>query len=416
MFHLPNSPRRTVWITAMASMASLCGSTFAQNFSMQVANSDPLGLGSFIPSGPIFGSDIEGMGGKFKGDLDFGAELDTVYNSNFFLTENNEDDELSAFLTPWFRYNSDPEGGAKATFVASYSPVIRTYLDNSDLNDMDNSGNFSLTLEGSRTKVSLFGRYSELSGTDRLTGNFTTGSVFTGGVRASRQVASRTSLIGGVSMAVSDYGTALDEGAEVFNAYVGGVWASSSRFSVGPMLRYTHSDSGNIGVRDAWALLLDTRYRVGDRIWLEAKVGPEFSQTSGGTSDSDSVGLTGDLTARYMINERLAWTNSLRSDTIPAPSENNYLVNDIALTTALHRRFVSGTLSGGLQFNFSDYEDVGTTAIIREDEQNYGIFVEYRRNLFSDRIAFETLARYTMNQGLTDWKQLFVSAGFNVAF
>jgi hypothetical protein len=398
----------------MASMVSLCGSAFAQNFSMEVANTDPLGLGSFVP--PALDFALEGGGGKFKGDLRYGAELDTVYNSNFFLTDGNEEDEFSAFLSPWFRYNSDPEGGAKYTLTANYLPVIRTYVENSDLNDIDHSGNVSLRIEGSRSELTVFGRYAELSGTDRLTGDFTSGSVFTGGLRASRQIASRTSLFGGISMAVSDYGNTPNEGAEVMTAYVGGMWASSPRFSVGPNFRYTNTDSGNIGERDAYALLLETRYRLGEKIWLEARLGPEYSETSGATSDSDSLGFTGDLSARYMINDRLAWTTSFRSDTIPSPSETNYLVNDFSLTTALHRQFVRGTLSGGLQFRFSNYEDVGTTAITREDETNYGIFMEYRRNLFSDRVAFESLARYSFNDGQTDWKQFFLSAGFNVAF
>jgi hypothetical protein len=59
---------------------------------------------------------------------------------------------------------------------------------------------------------------------------------------------------------------------------------------------------------------------------------------------------------------------------------------------------------------------VGVNNVVREDETNYGIFVQYRRNLFSDRVAFESLARYTLNDGQTDWKQFFLSAGFNVAF
>lgn len=381
---------------------------------MEVANSDPLRLGSFVP--PAVDVALEGMGGNFKGDLNYGVELDTVYNSNFFLTDGNEEDELSAFLSPWFRYTSDPEGGAKYTLTANYDPVVRTYLENSDLNDIDHSGNVSLKFVGSRTELSVFGRYNELSGTDRLTGDFTSGSVFTGGVRASRQVASRTSIFGGFSGAVSDYGNSTNEGAEVMTAYLGGMWASSPRLSLGPTLRYSNTDSGNIGERDAYALLLDVRYRLGEKIWLESRIGPEYSETSGGTSDSSSVGFTGDLTARYMINDRLAWTTSFRSDTIPSPSETNYLVNDFSLTTALHRQFVRGTLSGGLLFRFSNYEDVGVNNVVREDETNYGLFMEYRRNLFSDRVAFETLARYTFNDGQTDWKQFFLSAGFNVAF
>lgn len=413
MFLIPRPPRRNGWIAATAVVGLSCGSAFSQNFSMQVANSDPLGLGSFIPSGPVLGLDLEG---SIKGDLDYGLELDTVYNSNFFLTETNEESELSFFLTPWFRYFSDPEGGANFSVTANYDPIIRTYTDNSDLNDIDQSGDITFKFRGGKTEISVFGRYDELTGTDRLTGSFVDGSLFTGGFRAVRQIASRTSLIGGWSAGISDYADGANEGAEVYTGYFGAMWAASPRLSVGPTLRYTVSESDNIGSRDAWALLFDARYRVGEKIWLEASLGPEFAQTSGATSDEDSLGITGNFTTRYLINSRWAWTNTIRSATVPAPSETNYLVNDISLTSALHRQYVRGILSGGIEYSFSEYEDVGAVAIARSNENTFGVFMQYRRPLFTDRVAFDGLIRYSFNEGLVDWDQLFVSAGFNVSF
>ncbi|MCB1133961.1 MAG: hypothetical protein KDN05_22775, partial [Verrucomicrobiae bacterium] len=109
MFPTFTLPPRKLWSASMVALACCCGSVAAQNFSLQLADTDPLGIDAFVP-----GLDELGVGGAsgIKGDLDYGFELDTEYNSNFRLTETNEESEFSIFFTPWIRYNSDPEGGA----------------------------------------------------------------------------------------------------------------------------------------------------------------------------------------------------------------------------------------------------------------------------------------------------------------
>lgn len=415
MFQHLCAPPRKVWISTQAVLLSLCAAASGQNFSMQVADPNPLGIGSFVPVADDMEFDVTG---KFKGAVFSGLETQAVYNSNFFLTEDDEESEVSALFEPWVRYISDPEGGASVQFEANYTPIIRCYLDNTDLNDVDQAGNFTLRLNGGKTQVAFFGRYNEVSGTDRLTGDFTTGSIFTGGVRGVRQIAPRTSLNGGFSAAISDYGSGANQGAEVYTAFMGGIWQASPRLGFGPTLRYTMSESDNTGTRDAWALMMDARYQLGDRIWLSASLGPEFSSTSGNTDteDSNSIGLTGNITARYLIDERWAWVTTLRSATVPSPSETNYLVNDIALTTSLQRKLLRGSMSFGMEYNFSDYEDVGTVATSRSDENNLSLFLTYRRSVFSERVFLDSMLRYSVNDGQTDWEQWLLSAGLNVAF
>jgi len=201
---------------------------------MQVADPNPLGLGNFIPSS----QDLDmGLTGAVKGAFAYGFEAETAYNSNFFLTASDEDDELSLFFSPWIRYISDPEGGANLSVSANYQPVMRSYLDNSDLNGMDQAGDFSVRLQGVKTDISVFGRYEGMSGTDRLTGEFVEGAVMTGGIRANRQIASRTSLNAGWSAAKSSFDSSDSEGAEVYTTYIGGMWDASQRISVGSTVR-----------------------------------------------------------------------------------------------------------------------------------------------------------------------------------
>ena len=412
MFLILKSPPRQTWIIALAAI-SLCGFARAQNFTLQVANPNPLGLGNFVPGGTDYDLGLED---NIKGDFDYGLGVTTTYNSNFFLSETAEESEVFASILPWLSYSSDPEGGAIATLTANYNPAMRVYLENSDLNGFDQTGDAVLRLRGSKTDISFFGRYSELSGTDRLTGDFVEGSIMTGGIRAYRQIAARTSLNAGWSAAMSDYGSSVNEGAEVFTTYFGGMWESSPRLSFGSSIRYTMSNSDIAGTRDAWALLMEARYRVGQRIWLSASVGPEYATNSGTGVDDSSLSLACSLSARYVINERWSWTSSINTATVPSPSETNYQVNEVAISTALYRQLLRGAISAGLEFRFSDYQAVGAVATPRDDEQYINTYLTYSRPLFSERVFFDSTLRYGINDGLTDWSQFTFSAGLNVVF
>jgi hypothetical protein len=397
-----------------ASMAILLISpSYAEDFTLMVTNPDPLGLGAFVPSD----ADLDlGIEGKFKGDLSYGIGIYSVYNSNFFQTEDNEESELTTSLVPWLHYISDPEGGAMISVVANYSPSWNTYLENSDLNAFDQAGNITLSFSGGKSHLDVFAHYVEISGTDRLTGAFVQGTIMTAGLRATRQIASRTSLNAGWSYSISEYGSGDYEGAEVYTTYFGGLWQATPRISLGPTLRYTISESDNTGTCDAWALLFEARYHVGERLWLSASIGPEYTKNSNDTNNDSGLGLTGNLTARYVINERWTWTNSLRSATVPAPDETNYLVYNVAFNTALHRQLRSGSFGFGLQYDFSEYKDVGDVSSDVGNENYTSLFVNYQRPLYKDRVSFNTEVRYTFNEGQEDWSQWQVSAGLDVSF
>lgn len=402
------------WFLMLAAMTGACGTAAAQDFSLGVADANPLGIGNFVPTRMQLLEDTGGIESGIKGAFGAAVGLDTVYDSNFFLRENNTESELSINLTPSLSYTTDPEGGAIWTFSANYQPAFRAFLDNSDLNDIDQSGDMQLSFRGARTEATAFFRYNELSGTDRLTGNFTNGSLFTGGILASREIATRTSIYGGLSYAQSDYSSGSGEGSDVFSANLGGLWSATERTSVGSSLRYNRTESDNTGIRDSWALLGEVRYRLGERIWLSASLGPQYSTDS--ISDDSTVGISGDIRSRYVINERWSWISSLRSATIPSPSDTGYIVNNYGLSTSLEHELLRATVSGGIEFNYSEYEEVGATLLTRDDEENLSFFLTYSRKLFSDRISAYSTVRYSTNSGDTDWSQWLVSLGLNLPF
>ena len=414
MPQLPSPPRWKSWIAALATLATLSGVSRAQDFTMMVTNPNPLGLGSFVPRG----ADIDlGIKGSFKGDYSYGIGVQSVYNSNFFESPSDEECELSTYFSPWFHYTSDPEGGAMISLTANYLPSYRAYLENSDLNGLDQSGDVAVSFVGSRTQLDVFGRYTQLSGTDRLTGDFVEGTVATAGIRLDRQVGARTSMNASFTASQSDYGSSTNEGSDIYTAMLGGFWAATERLSFGPTLRYTLSKSDNIGERDAWGLLFAVNYRVGERILLAAAVGPEYSKYSGSSGNDESdFSVTGDLSATYVINELWTWRNSINSAVVPSPDQQNSVINNVAISTSLQRQLVRGWLSGGIDYNLSGFEDVNTGDSSGSNENNIAVFLRYGRPLFSERLNFNSEIRYTFNEGEEDWDQVQVGAGLNVAF
>ncbi|RYD48513.1 MAG: hypothetical protein EOP85_03380 [Verrucomicrobiaceae bacterium] len=384
----------------------------AQNITTQVGGRDLAGLIGVLPVPADLGFDLtEGI----KGGFVYGLALDSVYDSNLFLTEDNTKSEFSTNIAPRISYFSDPEGGAKFTLTANYLPVYRTYWHNSDLNELDQSGEVAIRVEGAKTVLSAYVNYNELSGTDRLTGQFVNGSLFTSGLQAAYQLAPRTSLFASTKVAMSDYGTASLEGSEIYTTEIGAYWAATERFSFGPSLRYNLAESDNTGSRDAWALLVQAKYKVGERINLMGSLGLEYASSSRDDEDS-TVGLTGDLQATYALSSKWVWANSIEYVTVPSPNEANYVINNLLIATELNRQLLRGTVGFGLDFNQSDYESVGTTALPLDSEDNIGVYVAYRRKFFLDRVDFDTKIRYAENDGNVDWEQLQISAGLEVRF
>lgn len=398
----------------MVTLACACGAAAAaEDFSLRVADSNPLGIGNFVPS-RLDLAKAAGIEGGIKGAFDYGLGFQTVYDSNFNLTEDNEESEVSALFQPWLGYTSDPEGGAFFSLSANYQPTYNAYLDNSDFNGLNHSADVTLSWIGGRTEVSVFASYNELSGTDRLSGGFTSGSVFSGGLRATRQIAPRTSLNGDLSYSQSDYSSGDNEGSQIFTGSFGGIWSATERTGIGSSIRYSQTESDNTGTREAWALLAELRYRAGERIWLSASLGPEF--TSDSESGGNDVGVRATIDARYIINERWSWVNTLGTATVSSPGDTGYLVNNVNLSTVLEHQLLRGSISGGLSLDYSDYQSVAEVLVERENEENLSLLLAYNRNLFSERVAFDSSVRYRVNSGDLDWSQWEVSVGLNVPF
>ncbi len=349
---------------------------------------------------------------KIKGGMNLGLQVGTIYDSNFFLDESNGESETSFYASPLIEYITDPEGGAPCSFKASYGPAFRAYHENSEYNDVDHVGEVVWTVRGSRTELTLFGRYNELSGTDRLSGEFVNGSLFNGGLRLERRMASRTLGFLGASTAISDYSQNDLEGSEVDSIFLGGLWEATSRTALGSSVRYSRISGDGVPDIDAWALLFEARHIVSDRINLAASVGPEYARDG----EADRLGVTGFLRATYNFSERWAWINSIRHALVPTSSSSNQLVDDLVVSTTLQRSLERGSIGGGVEYRYSEFVNVGPNADLRSDEQNAAFVLTWSRPFFSDRVTLDTSARYAFNSGRSDWEQFLFALALKSSF
>jgi hypothetical protein len=387
----------------------LLGSTHvlnAQDFTLRLGENGREPFESFFPSEAVAG---------LKGGFYFGLNTSATYDSNFYLTDDYSQSELTAVVAPWASYRSDPEGGARFSLEASYSPVFSAYVENTDLNGVDHSGRVALNYDGGRASGTLYADYAEVSSADRLTGGFVEASILNYGIKGSYELGPRTTLYAAWDASMSDYQTAGETGADVYSGELAGLWEASERLRIGPALRYSVTESDTTGTRDALSVLMKVRYKSGQRLTFAGSGGLEFEKNSRSGGDWDPS-LTGGLSADYLLNDRWTFRSALRYATVPSPNNVNYQVNDLSFTASMIRQFDRASLEFGLGWSFSDYEEVGVVVANQQDDEYFTAYLAYRRQIFSDRLSFDTSVRCSTNDGQKNWTQWQISTGLRLEY
>jgi hypothetical protein len=406
------------WSTITAFSITFYGplKATAQDFTTQVGEAIPSSLyGPLSIVDPTAITQALGLQDGIKGGFSYQIGIDSTYDSNFFLEETNTNSELITIISPTFVYVTDPEGGAPFSINANYRPIIRTYLENSDQNGINHSGNINAKVVGAKTVLEANIRYTELSATDRITSEFVTGTLLSLQISGIYQIAPRTRLSASATSVNSDYKDSDSIGSDIYTTRLGALWSATERLQIGPALRYTKSESENTGSIDTWALFMETQYRLAQRIQLLMSLGFDYTNASRNESN-DEIGLAGDLSALYAINEHWTWQNSIRSITLPSPDEQNYLINNLGLSSQLNRQLLRASISIGLDMNISDYERIDDGITSLNTDTNFGIFTSYTRQLFTERLDIQARVRWATNEGKEDWSQFQVSAGLTLSF
>lgn len=412
MFYPPsiNRYRTTIVVCTLCPLMQCFVS--AQVMTTPSASPAPLGLRGGLPIDNVW--NMVPMDG-FKGGFGCGIGVQSIYDSNFFLAEHHPKSELSTNFLPWLGYSTDTEGATPLSVSANYMPNIRSYLHNSDLGGVDHSGGVTLKVAGAKTAITSDVNYNTVSGVDRLSGTFVNGSIMTSGIRGTYLLGPRTSLLASWKLGISDYGSSSLVGSDNYTTELGGLWAATEHLSFGPGIRYMLDESSNTGTRDTWAFSMQSQYLVDNRIRIMASLGGQCAANSRDTGGT-TMGITGDLVADYTINDRMRLASAIRYVTVPSPTDVNYVINNLTISTVVTRQILSSSVSLGLEMNVADYVDVGPVGTRLDKQDNLGAILTYSRGLFLDRVDFESSLRYTLNDGRYDWTQLQVSAGIKIAF
>ncbi len=399
----------TTLSAAVLALVVLPATSFSQDFSLRVADGNNALFQDFLP--PAATETL----GHIKGGFYLGVDATTTYDSNFFIRQDYPESELVTDFSADLKYKSDPEGGARWSIEANYNPTLHTYWNNSDLNGVDHAGSLALNFHGVRSYATAYVSYEEVSSADRLAGGFIQGSILNYGITGGYELGPRTTLLAALTASQSDYDAGARSGSDVYTAQLSGLWEATERIKIGPVLRYSYTESDQTGQRDAIAALVNLRYKLHERIFLDASLGAEVAKNSR-DGDGWDVGPAGSLEALYLINDRWTWKGGIHYSVVPSPVNLNYMAEDLSFETSLVRQFVRGSLEVGIGFGFTNYEAVGLAATTRQDDNFLEGFITYRRKIFADRASWTTSVRGASNDGQKDWSQLQISTGISVDF
>lgn len=364
-------------------------------------------------SGP--GMAPAGQEASSKGEgLAFSMAVNGEYDSNLFLAETGEVDDFSAVVAPSAWYRSAPSGGALVILEGRYSPILRGYIDRSDLDTLDHIGSVALRYDGGRLRLALEANASRVDNANRFavarTRETRYGAAFSGEFEFSK----KTYLEATLQASSTEYDGAL-LGEDRLTMELGARWIATPRIHVGPTIEYSILDSANLGSRKELEFLLGVDYDMPGRIDLSAQAGVRVEENSRFGGGFGNAQFVGELSGRYMIGDFWTLAASVRYDTYSSPTHASYAIDDLAVLTSLSRSLPNGSIWAGFGINDSNYRALGP-AVAREDDQMFAAYLGHQMRVFHDRLSLFSTIRFSAASGFSDWDRIQVSSGFNFQF
>lgn len=437
----------------------------------------PIGIAGVAPAyGQSFDSGVRGrelLPSGFQSPMEtkgfrFGVNTQLTYNSNIFADESGEVDDFTFTISPTVQYRSAPDG-VPGQVSLSYTPFIRLYVDQTDLNTIDHSASGTVSYAGARGTFSASVNYGLFTHTDRESGGLQETESFSYRSASTYQIASRTSLEATSSFRITNdngvsrsgnsvSGTGSDDRVSQFQ--LAGFWQATTRTRFGPSVRFSRSTSDNVGDRDAQALLFVADYQPRPELSLNGSIGVEQVQEDGfmGSSSRDSTNLTGGFGVNYRPNDRISlqadltyaaipqsrstayrsgggdssfsgglslrytpnlwWSFGLgvNLDAYPSADSTNYSINDQTYTASVTRTLPTGSISLVGSLSFSGYDSVGTVDRDQDDGEYRSVTLSYGRPVFAERASFSSSLQWADNSGNTDWSRFQATLGLGFGF
>ncbi|MGB6222618.1 hypothetical protein [Haloferula sp.] len=387
----------------------------AQDFSRGLATADRYFYDGILPADLASLVDPT-LGGQLKGVIGYNLSVGVSYDSNINLSSVNQEDDIFLSINPGIFYSSDPEGGARHSITAYYSPKPEIFQNNSENARFNNNAGIYYRFAGSRTSISAFLDYTQSSAPDRFTNGFSEGSLLSYGLRASYQLAPRTEIFGSLSSSYSTYETPGEQGADFLTARFGGFWAATERLSIGPTVDLNVTDSVNTGKVTRIGGSLNARFVATEKLNLRASIGVDEVNYSLGVT-GDSARISGNLDFSYVINPLWTWNGSITYANIPSPITAGLIINDWEIAMRLRRSLDVGSLGFVATYSFSDFQSIGfVPGVVTQNGSYYLVGVNYGRPFISERITFSTSLFYQESTGQANWSKWVLSCSWGTSF
>lgn len=435
------------------------------------AESGDVAIGGWAGSGGGFASGVvlsELLPLGFQAPLErqgfrFGASIQSSYDSNIFVDESNEEDDFVMTFSPTAQYRSAP-AGVPGLVTATYTPYLRFYLENDDLNTIDHSADARISFTGTRGAFELGANYGHFTRSDRFVGGLVESDTISAHVAASYQVGSRTTIDASGRIHYSeesDQGrtTAVGRGNDNRTAQLqlSAYWQATSKTRFGPSVRYTEGSSGSTGDRQALAFLVVADHTRSQRLSFDTSLGLEQVESDFGRSDG-KWDLTGSFGANYRPNDRLAVGVDLRYqaipdgnsqvqrsgggsqnlvgnlsltytpnpqwqfqtaaqlDTFPSSDQTGSSIGDQTYSASVRRLLPEGAISLQGSLGFSQYDTVRGGGATPGDEEFRSLAVRYDRPVMSGRGNLNASLQWSQSSGNRDWDRLQAALGLDIQF
>ena len=325
-----------------------------------IPESDLLGMG---PRRAREESDLE----RFTDHLHFSLSGGVRYDSNIYLTSQNEVDDVIFSVSPSFSYRSGEGGSALNTFFLSYTPSFNVYTSNSDRDTIDHVASFRYGREMPKSQLNFSLNYSKNTGSDR----YVSGTVNRDTLRAvlgyNYALTGKTRLDFSANSDIDVFDSGGLSNRAQYGLRTSLLYQITGKSSVGPSFNYGYSSLQDSQDQNSYEIGLKFDYKASGKTSVSGTLGYNVLTFSGSDASSNQSILAWSVAGRYSITGKTSMSASFyrRPQLSYSYSNSGFIATGISFT-ANHKLSVRTSLFTMLSYENNDYyqtsENAGTTS------------------------------------------------------
>ena len=344
----------------------------------------------------------------------YGLSLESIYDSNFRLAEENEESRFFTELSPSLFFESDPEGGKLVSVTLHYTPILRADWSDSTRNDLLNVGKLVAKNEGARGSILVFGEYRDFSRPDSLALGFIEGSLQNYGLEFGYLLGTRTQLRFDLQYTNLSIDSGSARGADTLVVSTGFVWESSSGWSIGPLFRYLNQDTEGVGTRESYAFLLAFEQDTRDDFRARARFGLELNTFESG--ESNPLEFTGAVELGGSLGEDWTWNSKFEIQNLSASLPSDTFIDIYRLALSADRKLEKGSLQLGTNFEVNSRDLSGPIPGVGGTSSLFEVLGNITYIIGDDLLEVKGGVSYGLSRGAVDWNRFVASLSAEMQF